>query len=83
MFRYANTDRIDDRLGSNSPILGLCQLLPPAPDIGLPMLPPPCAKSRPEQVQQWHMQKPAYSITSSAVASSVGGTVRPSMRAIC
>src|SRR6516162_5304713 len=22
----------------NSPILGLCQLLPPAPDIGLPML---------------------------------------------
>src|SRR6516225_6451526 len=30
----------------NSPILGLCQLLPPAPDIGLPMLPPPCATSR-------------------------------------
>jgi len=30
----------------NSPILGLCQLLPPAPDIGLPMLPPPCATTR-------------------------------------
>ena len=25
------------------PFSGLCQLLPPAPDIGLPMLPPPCA----------------------------------------
>ena len=36
----------------NSPILGLCQLLPPAPDIGLPMLPPPCAKSCREQSQQ-------------------------------
>jgi hypothetical protein len=36
----------------NSPILGLCQLLPPAPDIGLPMLPPLCAKSCREQLQQ-------------------------------
>src|SRR6516225_8524920 len=53
--------RICERLGvkfpgptpqnENSPILGLCQLLPPAPDIGLPMLPPPCAMRRPEQVQ--------------------------------
>ena len=30
----------------------LCQLLPPAPDIGSPMLPPPCAMSGHEQVQQ-------------------------------
>src|SRR6516164_5423183 len=34
------------------PFSGLCQLLPPAPDIGLPMLPPPCAKSGCEQSQQ-------------------------------
>src|SRR6516164_8236002 len=33
-------------LNENSPILGLCQLLPPAPDIGLPMLPPPRAMNR-------------------------------------
>ena len=36
----------------NSPLLGLCQLLPAAPDIGLPMLPPPCANTGREQVQQ-------------------------------
>jgi hypothetical protein len=36
----------------NSPILGLCQLLPPAPDIGLPMLSPLCARTGREQVQQ-------------------------------
>ena len=34
------------RQNENSPILGLCQLLPPAPDIGLPMLPPPRAMNR-------------------------------------
>src|SRR6516164_11751345 len=43
----------------NSPILGLCQLLPPAPDIGLPMLPPPCAMRRPEQVQHKRARKGA------------------------
>ena len=37
------------------------------------------ANSRPEQVQQ---SKQAYSITSSAVASIDGGTVRPSIRAV-
>jgi hypothetical protein len=38
-----------------------------------------CANSRPEQVQQTEQ---AYSITSSAVASSVDGTVRPNVLAV-
>src|SRR5262249_24096291 len=37
--------RSESGQNENSPILGLCQLLPPAPDIGLPMLPPLCAIS--------------------------------------
>src|SRR5262245_23573368 len=35
-----------------------------------------------ERVQQWKHQKADYSITSSARASSVGGTVRPSALAV-
>jgi hypothetical protein len=44
---------------------------------------PSRARSRPEQVQQCAQTNLRYSVTSSALASSVGGTVRPSIRAIC
>jgi hypothetical protein len=43
---------------------------------------PLSANNCPEQVQHWIHGRPVYSITSSAVASKVGGTVRPSMRAV-
>src|SRR6516165_12367256 len=46
--------RLTSAQGQNEkpPFSGLCPLLPPPPDIRLPMLPPPCAGSGPEQVQQ-------------------------------
>ena len=62
----------------NSPILGLCQLLPPPPDIGLPMLPPPL----PRAVVSRCSKEPGYSITSSARADKPGGTSMPSALAV-
>jgi hypothetical protein len=41
-----------------------------------------CARRRPEQVQQESVQNQDYSITSSARASNVGGTSRPSALAV-
>src|SRR5262245_60970552 len=43
---------------------------------------PLCAISRPEQVQQHSLQKPCYSITSSARPSSGSGKVMPSALAV-
>jgi hypothetical protein len=41
-----------------------------------------CAITGREQMQQTNVRQCDYSITSSAVASSVGGTVRPSALAV-
>jgi hypothetical protein len=58
--------------------------LPPRADVGADIVEPPVsAKSCREQMQQMKCRLFAYSITSSARASSIGGMVRPSISAVC
>jgi len=62
----------------------LCQLPPATADMTLHRPSPLCAITRREQVQQDAPENahPTYSMTSSAMASSVGGTSRPSALAV-